>query len=30
MEVGPEGPEADLSDASDPLISAATNAGTEE
>src|SRR6267154_1114005 len=30
MEVDPKGPEADLPDASDPLISAATNAGTEE
>jgi hypothetical protein len=30
MEVDPKGPEADLLDASDLLISAATNAGTEE
>ena len=30
MEANLNGPEADLPDASDPLISAATNAGTEE
>jgi hypothetical protein len=30
LEVNPKGPEADLPDASDPLISAVTNVETEE